>query len=308
MMQVRPVDVSPEVSLESRASRLPTTRTTARPPTMAKKATSQSGPRKKPASSTPSRKKASAKSRKGGSASGKSPATKKPQSKKPASSPPAKKKPAVKKAQPKKKSATKKPAPRKGSAKKPAAKKAEAPKKKPAAKKAAPARRPAARGKKGRKETGRDTALLVGHTHDDLYGMRLIEELEFRHGIDVATLDIGIRDGKAKARGVVSDKDEFEAVRETIRDGGGISELEYFVQIAPTRREEDRDRARLIQEIVDAEPDLQAENIQVASLNTKVVLRGTVSKPMAKVKAGLLALRQDDVHRLRNRIVVTSSE
>ena len=97
----------------------------------------------------------------------------------------------------------------------------------------------------------------------------------------------------------------------TDRENDGKSsntDLEYFVQIAPTRREEDRDRARQIQEILDSEPDLQAENIQVASLNTKVVLRGTVGKPMAKVKAGLIALRQDDVHRIRNRIVVTSSE
>ncbi len=162
------------------------------------------------------------------------------------------------------------------------------------------------RGKKApRRDRDRpDPALLFGHTRDDLHGTRLIEELEFRHGIDVSTIDIGIRDGKAKVRGVVSDADELQAVRDTIAEGGGISELEYLVQIGPDRRETDRDQAQAIQDVIDGEPDLQAENIQIACLNKKVVLRGSAVDPMHKIKAGLLALRQDNVQRVRNRIVV----
>jgi len=165
-----------------------------------------------------------------------------------------------------------------------------------------PAARGRARGKKG--SAAEKAALLLAHTHDDLYAARLIEELEFRHGIDVSTLDIGIRDGKARARGVVSDEDELDAVRDTIAEGGGISALEYLVQIAPNRREEDRDRAQQVQEVLDAEPDLQAENLQVACVNGKVILRGTVSNLLSKGKAGLLALRQDGVQRIRNRLVI----
>ena len=149
-------------------------------------------------------------------------------------------------------------------------------------------------------------ALLLAHTHDDLYAARLIEELEFRHGIDVSTIDIGIRDGKARVRGVVSDEDELEAVRDTIAEGGGISDLEYLVQIAPNRREEDRDHAQAIQEVIDSEPDLHSENVHIACLKGKVVLRGTVSNPLAKGKAGLLALRQDGATRIRNRLVVVA--
>ena len=161
-------------------------------------------------------------------------------------------------------------------------------------------------GKKGSRRTKKraDPALLFGHTRDDLHGTRLIEELESRHGIDVSTIDIGIRDGKAKVRGIVSDADELQAVRDTIAEGGGISELEYLVQIGPDRRETDRDQARAIQDVIDGEPDLQVENIQIACLNKKVVLRGSVVDPMHKIKAGLLALRQDNVQRVRNRIVV----
>ena len=145
---------------------------------------------------------------------------------------------------------------------------------------------------------------MLGHNRDDLHGGRIIEELDTRHGIDVSTIDVGIRDGKAKVRGLVSDKHELAAVRETIAEVGGISELEYLVQIAPDRREADRDRAREIQDVIDGDVNLQAENIQVAFLNKKVVLRGSVANSMHKVTAGLLALRQDSVQRIRNRIVV----
>ena len=145
---------------------------------------------------------------------------------------------------------------------------------------------------------------MAGHTHDDLYAVRLVEELEFRHGIDVATIDIGIRDGKARVRGVVSDQDELDAVRETVSEGGGISEFEYLVQIAPSRRERDRDQAQMVQDLLDAQPDLQAQNIHVACLNRKIILRGAVNSRLHKSKAGLLALRHGDTGQLRNRLVV----
>ena len=76
------------------------------------------------------------------------------------------------------------------------------------------------------------------------------------------------------------------------------------MQIGPDRRETDRNQARAIQDVIDGEPDLQVENIQIACLNKKVVLRGSVVDPMHKIKAGLLALRQDNVQRVRNRVVV----
>ncbi len=179
---------------------------------------------------------------------------------------------------------------------------------KPTSKKSAakPARKAQAsrrtkRGAGGKRKAG---AVVPGHTHDDLYAVRLVEELEFRHGIDVATLDIGIRDGKARVRGVVSDQDELDAVRETVGEGGGISEFEYFVQIAPSRRERDREHAQEVQDVLDGEPDLQAQNIHVASLNTKIILRGVVADPIQKVKAGLIALRHGDTSKVRNRLVV----
>jgi hypothetical protein len=154
-----------------------------------------------------------------------------------------------------------------------------------------------------------DTTLLVERERDDLYALRLLEELDFRHGIDISTIDIAVRGGQARARGAVSDEDELEAIRDSLSEDGGITDLDFFVQIAPTRREEDRDRARAIQEILDAESDLEPETIHVACLQNKVVLRGTVRDALRKFKAGMLALRaEDDVQRIRNRIVVRASE
>lgn len=259
---------------------------------MARKATPKSGQKKKPPASS-ARKRTSGKSSKGRAAPSKgagarkkAPAKKKATAKKPVSKRPAGRQTSRKKAP----------------ARKPSSKKTTKRPVRGTSKAAAPAktRKPVRRRGKGRP----DAALLLGHTHDDLYAARLIEELEFRHGIDVSTIDIGIRDGKARVRGVVSDEDELDAVRDTIAEGGGISDLEYLVQIGPSRREADRDQAQDIQDVLDGEPDLQAENIQVACLNRKIILRGTVSNPMHKVKAGLLALRQDNVQRIRNRLVV----
>jgi len=240
---------------------------------MARKATRKAGQPKKTGSASSSRKKSSGKSQGGGAASRGKAQAKKSAAKKA----PIKRKPNAK-ARPSGKVSGKAPAVRRSASKK-------------------TTKRRATRSKTG-------PALMLGHNRDDLHGGRIIEELDTRHGIDVSTIDVGIRDGKAKVRGLVSDKHELAAVRETIAEVGGISELEYLVQIAPDRREADRDRAREIQDVIDGDVNLQAENIQVAFLNKKVVLRGSVANSMHKVTAGLLALRQDSVQRIRNRIVV----
>lgn len=240
---------------------------------MARKATRKAGQPKNAGSASSSRKKSSGKSQGGGAASRGKAQAKKSAAKKA----PIKRKPNAK-ARPSGKVSGKAPAARRSASKK-------------------TTKRRATRSKTG-------PALMLGHNRDDLHGGRIIEELDTRHGIDVSTIDVGIRDGKAKVRGLVSDKHELAAVRETIAEVGGISELEYLVQIAPDRREADRDRAREIQDVIDGDVNLQAENIQVAFLNKKVVLRGSVANSMHKVTAGLLALRQDSVQRIRNRIVV----
>lgn len=132
----------------------------------------------------------------------------------------------------------------------------------------------------------------------------ILDDLEFRHGIDVSTLDVAIEDGVLLARGLVSDADELESVRETLLDACVDDVLGFHVQVAPGRREEDRDQASLIQDCFDQDETLGCENIQVACYVEKVVLRGTVSSETAKVKAGILALRLGRAARLRNRLVV----
>ena len=54
------------------------------------------------------------------------------------------------------------------------------------------------------------------------------------------------------------------------------------------------------------EPDLAAENILVACVGRKAIVRGTVGTRLRKVKAGLLVLRQGQVARVANRLVVIS--
>jgi osmotically-inducible protein OsmY len=166
----------------------------------------------------------------------------------------------------------------------------------------------AARARKGgRKGSRRDGGtFIVDHTSEDLIASQLLDELDFRHGIDVATLDVRIRDGVAVARGSVSDLDELEAVKDTVQDAGGITDLTFVVQVAPDRRESDRDRARMIQEVLDAEADLASDNIVVACVGRKAVVRGTVRTQMRKLKAGLIALRCSDAARVANRLVVLS--
>jgi osmotically-inducible protein OsmY len=163
---------------------------------------------------------------------------------------------------------------------------------------------PAARPARGARSSGRRGAAEIDHTQDDVAAARLLEELEFRHGIDVSTLDVSIREGRVTARGYVSDPDELESLKETIQEEQGVGDLECAVQIAPTRREEDRDQARAVQEALEGAPDLGSQDIQVACINRAVVLRGTVNSQLHKVTAGMLALRQAQVQRVRNRLVV----
>lgn len=162
------------------------------------------------------------------------------------------------------------------------------------------ARRDASSGK------GSGTGTAVELDRNEFLAVQILEELDFSHGIEITTLDIAVREGGVVARGVVADQEEYEALQTTVVEAGGDGGFENLVQIASTRREEDRDRARAVQDVMDAESDLGSENIIVACLGRKVVLRGSVSDPRAKVKAGLLALRQPEVSRLRNRLVLRS--
>ena len=155
---------------------------------------------------------------------------------------------------------------------------------KPVARAKAPAPLKGSTSKKGKSPKGE--FMFLDHTSEDLFVSQLLEEIEFRHGVDVATIDVRIREGVAVARGTVSDLEELEAVRETMQDAGGITDLTFAVQVAPDRREADRDRARQIQEGLDASAELSKENVLVACVGRKVIVRGTVSSRMRKVKAG----------------------
>jgi hypothetical protein len=177
--------------------------------------------------------------------------------------------------------------------------------------KAAPKRGKKTPGRKAsgaRKKAGSESGdfIFLDHTTEDLFASQLLEEIEFRHGVDVATIDVRIRDGIAVARGTVSDLEELEAVRETMQDAGGITDLTFVVQVAPDRREADRDRARQIQEILDSDSDLASDNVLVACVGRKVIVRGSVATRLRKVKAGLMALRLGDSTRVANRLVVLS--
>lgn len=166
------------------------------------------------------------------------------------------------------------------------------------------ARIPARRSPRGGTGADRD----LDHSQDEIVAARLLEALEFRHGIDVSTLDLSLRSGRVMVRGVLSDSDELDSLKETIRDEQGVTDLECSIQIAPTRREEDRDQARAIQEALDSSPDFGESDIQVACLSRIAVLRGTVPSNIRKVTAGILALRQENVLRVRNRLVVVADQ
>ncbi len=133
---------------------------------------------------------------------------------------------------------------------------------------------------------------------------RLLDDFEFRAGVDVSTIDLVLRGGQALVRGTVSDADEIQSIRDSLEDEQGIDRVEVSVQIATSRREEDRDLAREVQEVLDQDRELSPVNVQVASLSNQVILRGTVRTTLQKAKAGLLAMRCRGVERIKNRIVV----
>lgn len=169
------------------------------------------------------------------------------------------------------------------------------------------------RSSKKKKRSGASEAgiSLAGHpSQEDLHALRLLEELDSRLGIDVTTIDLGIRAGHAVARGVVTDQDELDEIEATVAESGGIEQVECLVQIAPNRREEDRDRARSVLAALERNPDLAADdqNLQIACIGRKVVLRGHVTSEQLKVKAGLLCLRLPDVARIRNRLLVSEGD
>ena len=200
-----------------------------------------------------------------------------------------------------KKVAKKKPTPKKASTKKTGAKKITASRtaRKGTHKKA---RAPGAKGASAPDERDqRAKALKAGQDH--LRSAALLEDLEFRNGIDITTLDLVFTEGKLTVRGIVSDEDELESIREIVMDASP-GNVEWFVQIAPSRREEDRDQAQAVQEVFDQDSSLCNENIQVACYVEKVVLRGTVSSSLKKYMAGILAMREGGVVRIRNRLVV----
>lgn len=153
----------------------------------------------------------------------------------------------------------------------------------------------------------RSVSKIVDHAQDDILAVKLVDDLEFRHGVDVSTIDITVRDGRSTVRGTVSDSDELDSIKDTIRDEQGITDIDCGVVIAPTRREEDRDQARIVQESIDADPELSRHEVHVAAMSQIVILRGKVSHALAKAKAGLLALRQPGILRVRNRLVVVEA-
>ncbi len=133
---------------------------------------------------------------------------------------------------------------------------------------------------------------------------RLLDDFEFRAGVDVSTIDLVLRGGQALVRGTVSDADEIQSIRDSLEDEQGIDRVDVSLQIATSRREEDRDLAREVQEVLDQDRELSPVNVQVASLSNQIVLRGTVRTALQKAKAGLLAMRCRGVERIKNRIVV----
>ena len=138
---------------------------------------------------------------------------------------------------------------------------------------------------------------------DDLLALQLLEELEIGPGIDIASVDLRLRDGRAVLRGTVSDPSERESARELLLESGSVTEVINLLQIDPDRREEDRDLARQAQECLELDPEFSEESISVACTGRAVVLRGTVAHARRKVVAGLLVLRQVPARALVNRLV-----
>jgi|GEM_PF-6845571 hypothetical protein len=147
------------------------------------------------------------------------------------------------------------------------------------------------------------------NVHDELQTCKLIDGLEFRHGVDPSTLDLQIRHGRGSVRGLVTDQEEIDAIRDSLMEEGGITDLEVSLRIAPTLREEDRDLARALQMDLEnvrglADADIRVACVQGASGLRTVVLRGSVSRLVQKQLAGLVVLRRHDELRVRNRLLV----
>lgn len=168
------------------------------------------------------------------------------------------------------------------------------------------------RGSSGRADSSGgtfDDAKGTDNVHDELQTCKLIDGLEFRHGVDPSTLDLQIRHGRGSIRGLVTDQEEIDAIRDSLMEEGGITDLEVSLRIAPTMREEDRDLARSLQMDLEnvrglAEADIRVACVQSAAGQRTVVLRGSVTRMVQKQLAGLVVLRRHDELRLRNRLLV----
>jgi hypothetical protein len=155
-----------------------------------------------------------------------------------------------------------------------------------------------------RSDPGRRRSPYTAEEKDAVLALRLVDDLEFRAGIDTSTLDLVLRGGRARVSGTISDADEIHAIRDFFEEEQGISDVEIQVQLNPTRREEERDLARAVVECFEDDVGLAEEDLQVACAAGLLVLRGVVQVPSRKHLAGLLAMRVPGVDRLRNRIVV----
>lgn len=159
-------------------------------------------------------------------------------------------------------------------------------------------------------DRGDDSKASEGN-RDEQVACKLIGDLEYRHGVDTTTLDLVLRGGRGSVRGLVTDQEELEAVRDSIMEEGGITDLEVTLRIAPTQREEERDTARSVQLALEGVSELEGADIQVACLQVgaaprTLVLRGTVKRVLQKQLAGMIAIRMVEGARLRNRLLLVS--
>ncbi|MSR73925.1 MAG: hypothetical protein EXS14_00415 [Planctomycetes bacterium] len=150
---------------------------------------------------------------------------------------------------------------------------------------------------------------MADSIQEEQLACKLIGDLEYRHGVDTTTLDLVLRGGRGSVRGLVTDQEELEAIRDCIMEEGGIADLEVSLRIAGTQREEERDTARSVQLTLEGVLDFMDADIQVACLQVgtgprTLVLRGTVKRLMQKHLAGLVALRAVEGARLRNRLLL----
>lgn len=164
----------------------------------------------------------------------------------------------------------------------------------------------AARPASNRSEGGA-AARIASFNAEDLLATQVLEEIESGPGLDVTAIDLLIRSGEAEVRGAVSDEEEKEELEQIIGESGGINTLVSHLVVSPARVEVARDQARRLQELLDKDPDLCAEGIQVACVGKRIILRGVIQSPVKRAKAALLALRNQDGEarlRVRNRLVL----